>query len=160
MLHEQKPSLEEAIEHYGVKGMKWGVRKSGKRGSSSGKLSKLNKKLDKRDAEIGKARASVKKSREELSVARSVHYRTRVTKGRSEVARQSKAELKKAKMNFLLNPNRVTAAKLKSGEILVDAVFLGTATSASIQNQRAISRQQERLQKKVKVQERRAKLGG
>lgn len=29
MLHEQKPSLEEAIEHYGVKGMKWGVRKDG-----------------------------------------------------------------------------------------------------------------------------------
>lgn len=28
MIHEEKPSLEETLEHHGIKGMHWGVRKS------------------------------------------------------------------------------------------------------------------------------------
>ena len=28
MIHDDKPSLEEALEHHGIKGMRWGVRKS------------------------------------------------------------------------------------------------------------------------------------
>lgn len=36
MIHEDKPSLEEALEHHGVKGMKWGVRKVRETVSSPG----------------------------------------------------------------------------------------------------------------------------
>jgi hypothetical protein len=47
-----KPSLDEALVHFGVKGMKWGVRKNSiSKTGQQGNLKKLQKKMDRLDAD-------------------------------------------------------------------------------------------------------------
>ena len=53
---DSKPSLDTALAHYGVKGMKWGVRKAQDGGSSKGPSRRQRRK--ERNAEIRRARVA------------------------------------------------------------------------------------------------------
>ena len=112
----EKPSLEElALEHFGVKGMRWGVKKA-----PSGKT-------------IRRARRSVNK--QERAILRKDIGRL-VTVNKAKRA-EKKAQLAKMKLDFLNNPDRATAARITRGEKVALALFtaptvVGVAATATV----------------------------
>ncbi|AWN06111.1 hypothetical protein SEA_MIEK_8 [Streptomyces phage Miek] len=121
---DRSPSPGE-LAHYGVKGMKWGVRKG-----QSGK-------------EIRAARRRVHSQRVQLdakedkvdSLARGTAQRSRAEK-----------DLEKASKEFLKNPDRVTAARTTKGEKIAAVLIAGpiglTAVAATSVNTRVIDYKQ------------------
>ncbi len=94
-LNETKPSLDDALEHFGVKGMKWGVRNSSPRSSSRSRPSK---------SEIKSARAARKAGRADIKRARE--------------------NLKKAKDNYKNMPEKEIARYLTRGERAATGVLV------------------------------------
>lgn len=106
MLHEEKPELnEDLIEHYGVKGMHWGVRNRVTGG------------------QIHTARRSVAKSRENVK-----NVREQVRLGKA-----TEASLAKAKLAHLQNPDRVTAGRLTNGERVATLLLVSPAGLAGLE---------------------------
>lgn len=107
----EKPLLDElTIQHFGVKGMRWGVRNSiGIRKHYSG-------------GEIRTARRSAKRTEMAVSDARLAV--------RAGVAPES--ILAQAKLAHLNNPDRVTAARITKGEMAVTAILFTPVTTAAL----------------------------
>lgn len=121
----------EALAHYGVKGMKWGVTNADVRGAPS-------------KAEISDARLRV--------AGKNVKYHQQRAKiKRSDVGRgQKKDQLKDLKVKTLSDPDRMTAMRLTRGEKAAVAIFTIVAppVGVSIAAQRVdISRQLNKAQK-------------
>lgn len=121
---EEKPSLEElALEHFGVKGMKWGVVKA-KLADSKAPTGKV----------IRKARRSVNKQERKLF---GQHVRQLGTFNKEKRAAR-KTKMAGMKLALLNDPDRATAARITRGEkalILVLGTPLsvaGAATTAGI----------------------------
>lgn len=117
---EGKPSPEEVV-HFGVKGMRWGVRKI-VGGPSGAPLTrkKAKPKSAVEDApptsgDIHAARESVKKSESAIRAQR----KTVATTGKG------KGKLAKMEMDHLRNPDRVTAARITDGEKILTVLFRG-----------------------------------
>lgn len=116
--------VDDVLAHYGVLGMKWGktrVRATG--------------------PQIRSARRSVQKSAIKVADAKSA-----VKAAPKGSAKRAKAEtnLAKTKVDFLKNPDRVTAARLTRGEKAVVALFLTPAGAAgAIAGTSAVSRRIE-----------------
>lgn len=92
VLNEVNPPLEDVLEHFGVKGMRWGVRKTT---SSTGKSNRqLNRESRQRDRASGKAaRAAENRQRDrEIDAARQ-----RVNSGKTQ------RDFKAAKKQFKLD---------------------------------------------------------
>lgn len=103
MLHEEKPTLEDALQHYGVAGMKWGVTRQVARGG-----------------QIRSARGRVHVQKIQLTEAkRNISSATTATA-------KANAEKKHAdlKMALLTNPDRVIAARLTRGEKVASFLLL------------------------------------
>lgn len=81
--NEQKPSLEDALAHFGVKGQKWGVRRARNR--------QLNRASRQRDRATAKRTRAASLSRHNKSIDEA---RARLKSG------QTKTELKTAKATF------------------------------------------------------------
>lgn len=97
MLHQEKPSLDDlTIQHYGITGMRWGIRRHATGG------------------EIRIARRSA--ARTKMAVEDTRHA---VRAGFAP-----KESLAKAKLAHLNNPDRATAARITRGEIAVSAILL------------------------------------
>lgn len=114
MLHDEKMSLDDALEHHGIKGMRWGVRKRVTRG------------------EIKTARKSVKKD------ARA-HLKEQA---KFVVGKSSRAKLHETRLTFLTNPNRPTAARLTRGETAVLALLAAPAIAGAQAQSRLIESRQ------------------
>jgi hypothetical protein len=97
VITEEKPGTPAELVHFGVLGMKWGVRRS--QGTHSFKAK--NPTAAKRAAEIGRARASVKKTK--------TAYKAETDPGKQK-------QLKDVHLN---NPDRATALRLTKGEKIV-----------------------------------------
>lgn len=130
MLHEEKPTLDDALKHYGVLGMKWGVTRQVATGS-----------------QIRSARHRVQGQQIALKQAkRSV---------RSATTAQAKANAEKKhadlKMALLNNPDRVIAARLTRGEKAASLLlFSPIGAAALIGGTSAASRRIEYKQDKNK----------
>lgn len=98
---ESKPSMDDALAHYGVKGMKWGQRKSS---------SQIRAARGRRAREKGKLVRAVNKHE-------STDYKSKAEKNKAERA------LAKQRIDFLNNPDRATAARMTAGETALLALF-------------------------------------
>jgi hypothetical protein len=159
---DYKPSLldEEALEHYGIKGMKWGVRRDRsvldrQAGRTSGpKLDKAADQIKKRDKRITEARKTVQADKVAVNKARMKVIKTRFNEGRKAAVAIKKGELKDLKVKKIMNPDRIDAAKMKSGEMSLNLLFNGPVVTTQmligqIEAQFVIKRQQESMQKKL-----------
>lgn len=109
--NEVNPPLEDALAHYGVKGMKWGVRKaSGSR--PSGK-------------DIMTARKNVKAGEKAIRSQKKV---VRKTKDPNQKEAE-KAKLGDLKSAHLKNPDRLTALHMTKGEAVVNALLAANGHS-------------------------------
>ena len=104
---EVKPGSPAELVHFGVKGMKWGVRKS----AGTHKFHAENPTPQKRAVAIEKARKSVKKTK---------------TAYKSEADPEKRKKLKDV---HLKNPDRPTALRLKKGEKIVAALLYAATPS-------------------------------
>lgn len=116
MLHEDKPDLnDELLEHHGIKGMRWGVRKVAS------------------TAEIKTARKSVKKD------ARA-HLKEQA---KFVVGKSSREQVRAKRLTFLTNPNRPTALRLTNGETVALALLgMPAVIGASQLNSRLVESRQ------------------
>lgn len=128
MLHEEKPTLENALQHYGVLGMKWGVTRQ--RASGSG---------------IRAARTNVARQKTAVGKAELKIHTARTDKDRKEAIKTHAA----LKMEMLNNPNRVVAARLTRGEKAASFLLLTPiGATALIGATSAVSRRIEYKQDK------------
>lgn len=100
MFDTEKPSLEE-LQHFGVKGMKWGVHKT----HGTHEFHRKFNTPEKRATEIKRARRSVAKS-----------------KAKAEKAKGT-PQAKKFKDLHLKNPDRATALRMTKGEKWVHGIL-------------------------------------
>jgi len=120
---QEKPSLEELhLEHFGVKGMKWGVVKS-----------KLASAKAPRGKVIRKARRSVNKQERKI-LRKDIGRIFTVNKAKRA---EKKTELAKMKLDLLNDPDRATAARITRGEKVALALFtaptvVGVAGTAAV----------------------------
>lgn len=136
MLHEQKPSLEEALEHYGVKGMKWGVRRSehelakarirdggSKPSRGGGKRAAAN--MGRSGKEIHKSRAAVKKQKAKITAAAK-----KVADAKPGPAQEAaKKTLQKETKTLLSSNDYPISAQMSVGEAITIG-FFGTPLTA------------------------------
>lgn len=106
--------MSDEIIHYGVKGMKWGVRKAAS------------------TREVYGARARLQVKQNEFATQKRA-----VRKAKSPTAKANqKAKLDRMKIDFLNDPDRVTASRMSTGEkvaatILAGPIGIGAAGVAS-----------------------------
>lgn len=127
------------IEHYGVLGMKWGVRKDPQRAYSKSmrKLDKLDKKAEKKRFTAEKYKAkSDKRSYQAMITANESRHRKLAMKSRKLLADSSKANFKAAKYERkarkwvqAMNKN---FADVKISEFTAEEVSLGKRYSVEL----------------------------
>jgi hypothetical protein len=159
---DDKPSLEDALEHYGVQGMKWGVRKV--RGvaraqaktataisKAPGKAVKGTYNAQKRTGEavvgrskrIKTARRSVKRSQREIERTEDKLDKATTPKARAAAQKNFDAALQA----FDDNPKRSDAAKVTLGEaavVLILAPKIGTGFVVATTARSAIIKRNQR----------------
>lgn len=143
---QEKPSLEE-LSHFGVKGMKWGVRKA----VTGGEIREARKRLAKQSKKYRQERRKVDKT----------------TKG-SEARRLGEKKLEEMHRAYLKNPDRVTALRLTKGEKAVQLLFtpltgIGIATSVAALGGSAIASRRVQYKQETGAYDKitgRRKLGG
>lgn len=126
---------ENSLEHFGVKGMKWGVRRD--KPSTSAIISARTR--------VAGRQRQLQAQADKLNLARTDKERTREAK-----------TFAKMEADFLKSPDRATAARMTKGEkfimgfLAVGVPGIGTAaaaagTAASVARRKAIERQVESL---------------
>lgn len=107
---QEKPSLED-VAHFGVKGMKWGVRK---------KVSAQ---------EIKRARKNFGRKLEDFQDKREELRKTTVRGSKARVAGEKR--LSKVRMSLLNDPDRATALRMTKGEKWLAGVVAGVGVVGS-----------------------------
>ena len=113
MIPTEKPGTPEELAHYGVKGMKWGVRRQTRRQANADFKKKFST-AEARRTEIMRARASVARDKANVDFAPTLAAR------------------KAANQVYLNNPDRATALRLTRGEKVVTAILAGAVPPATI----------------------------
>lgn len=124
---KDKPSLDELM-HYGVKGMRWGHRKSG---------------ISSADIKDARARTAVRVR--EVNKAHTAIYKTKNDKDEKKAVQT----YDKKRMEYLKNPDRATAQRLTTGEKFAIGLLgisgVGTPAAAGVlAGQQAAKKIQER----------------
>ena len=116
------------LQHYGVKGMRWGVRRSRSSGSGGSVLSKVRKATPN---QIGKAKSTVdegaKITKEGSNIAKSVGN-IRKTRQREDLSKLSDTELRSRidRMTLEQRYNTLSGSRVSKGQsYLVDAEPVG-----------------------------------
>lgn len=105
MLRQEKPSLDElTIQHFGIKGMHWGVRKH----YTGGQIRTARRSSARTKMAIDDARVAV----------------------RAGLAPET--AIAQAKLAHLNNPDRITATRITKGEMAVSAILLTPLTTAAL----------------------------
>lgn len=138
---QEKPSLEElSLQHFGVKGMRWGVVKA-KTGIGSAPSGRT----------IRKARKSVNKQERKI-MGQQIRQLGTFDKAKRADRKKNIATMK---VNLLHDPDRATAARITRGEkatlILLNAAapIAGTISTAAVLGASTVSRKRiENWQKK------------
>lgn len=113
---DYKPSLlsEEELEHYGIKGMKWGVRRTeAQLARARGKVGDANKRRKARDTEIKEARGRIGKKKAHVNLKRMGGVHPLST---SEERKKSRAKASELKIDMMKDPDRITASRMTSGQ--------------------------------------------
>lgn len=113
MITEDKPSLDDTLEHFGVKGMRWGVRQRA------------------RGPQIRAARRNVATANIKYEGARA-NLRAVKKTGSAAQVKAAEKNVAKQKMAFLNHPDRPTAARLTRGETIATAILFTPVTTAAI----------------------------
>lgn len=136
---------EEALAHYGVKGMKWGVRNDTDKAKAAIGRSKPT------TQEIHSARAKVASKQRQLN---NQIDKTNLASGKKQTAEAKK--LNDLSVDFLKDPDRATALRLTTGEKFVLGLLavgipgVGTGVAAGVAGtQRASRAGVERQQRKM-----------
>jgi SepF-like predicted cell division protein (DUF552 family) len=103
MIHEEKPDLEDYIlEHYGVMGMKWGVRRS--QAALDRAAGRVRTASRARDSDINEARKKSPKLEKKVKTKKSKYKEIKKHTKRSDDGRKAaKAALKKARVERAKN---------------------------------------------------------
>jgi hypothetical protein len=135
---EEKPPLSEVVEHYGVKGMKWGVRRNQAAldRAAGRKRTTIKERVDKSRAktiETKDARARVASKERQLN--RQVDVVNLAEAGKKQADEYLKLE--KMSVDFMKDPDRSTALRLTAGEKAAVAAIAalpgpGTATAVGM----------------------------
>lgn len=143
-------TAEEVIQHFGVKGMHWGVRNKPTAGRG------VTLKPGRSTGEIRVARRNVRKAgRASLK-----------EKGKLVVGKSSMKKMHQKKIDFLMHPDRETAARMTRGETALVALFstpagaAGVAGLSQFRSRIIKSRQTEGYQKPGKNRARIRVIGG
>jgi hypothetical protein len=138
MRGQEKMSLEDALVHYGVLGMKWGKSRAK---ASSGQIHDARDRQMSRVEVVGDAKKALVKD-----------SRTRLKSGRA--AEGPSAKLKKnlddAEKDFLDNPDRAIAVRMTRGEKALSLALAGPVGLVLIGATSATSRRIEQKQDKKK----------
>lgn len=113
---EQVMDTDEFLAHYGVKGMKWGVHRA-RKPSSSDEIKDARARIQSKQAKLGEQRRAVKKA-----------------KKAGDTKAQARAEKKMSdmKVDFLKDPDRITASYLTKGEKVAIGVLSIAAGPVSL----------------------------
>lgn len=138
-LHTSDISIDDCLMHYGVKGMKWGVRKdrgsSGKRKTTSAKSKSKSTDSELKD-KVRSIASSVKKNLSAESINKRrvdrVNAKTKKTEAkaaRAEEVRKAKAKLTEAKDRKNLAEGKPTSADKTKGKTTTTATSKSTGTA-------------------------------
>lgn len=134
MIIEEKPSLDEALlEHFGVKGMHWGVRKK-ENLTNKQQIARINKKISKLDIENRYVEGAGLVGRERAKI-----YKRRLKKDPKFTRRKLSTEQKLAdedKSAARISRKVVIAGAIEAGVIIGGTLALAKATKASPQAKR------------------------
>lgn len=113
------PPVEESLEHAGVKGMKWGVRKE--RGSDGRAPNPGNRKPTSQEILAARVRQNAR-----LRKTEEAHAEFIVARGKKTTARAEKVFLRRmSELNN--NPDRKTSELMTKGEKIAAGISLGVA---------------------------------
>lgn len=121
-----KPSLEDALEHHGVRGQKWGVRRAEKLRAHGQKLqakaqNPKNSNRTNRNLQIKIARTNVAARQHEID-----QLTRAANKAKTPQERQKLDALATKKASALFNhPDQVTASRMTTGEKVVSGLLIG-----------------------------------
>ena len=146
----EKPSLEEALAHHGVKGQRWGVRRARPSGKSNRQLNRESRQRDRaarkadnaaynrdRNAQIDKARARVRSgtTRQEFKDAKKQYKIDKKTIGTREARKKLQAARLKRQTD-IETANQIKSGAETAGAIIgaVGSIALSTALKTAATN--------------------------
>lgn len=123
IIGQDKPSLEDALQHFGVRGMKWGIRKGV-------------------GPEIRRARLNVANASSDIRAQKKIVRKT-TDRGTAERA-AGKKKVADMEMALLNNPDRATAMRMTRGEkatvLALNVVNpIGFASAAAVIGARSVA---------------------
>ncbi len=123
---EPSQSLEELLEHSGVKGMKWGVRKKRPTSPSTSAKPSTPKKAKPTSEEIYKARRELNYLQTKTLTTRDEYLNAGIN-GTEKQKNKAFKEYEKAVINLGTSDARVNAQRLTRGEAVVFTLLTGPA---------------------------------
>lgn len=127
-----KPSLEDALEHHGVKGQKWGVRRAEKLHAQGQKLqakasNPKNSNRKNKNLQIKLARNNVAARSHEINQLSRAADKAKTPQER----RKYDAMAAKKTASLLNHPDSITATRMTTGEKVASAILIGGTVAAA-----------------------------
>lgn len=110
---------DDSLQHFGVKGMRWGIRKA--EDSADGSSAKPKKSTKPTNADIKSARERQKTRAREFEEASAEYYTSRTAKGEAAAERL----MRNKEWELYNGPDRDIADRMTTGEKVVTGIFAG-----------------------------------